>query len=113
MAAKVSVRVMKNGVVVHRHAGANGYHDPSRKHEGATDAPAGHKALGLTAQALANPEGLAKLTAAQKAQHTAALAGQTFWIYPAKAKAEAASVKADAYLSELEALGLVEDFIKV
>lgn len=86
--AKVQVRVQSNGVVVHKHEGANGFHDPSRKHNGAADAPAGHAALGVTVAELTKPEGLGKLTDAQKAQYAKALAGQTFWIYPEKKVAE-------------------------
>lgn len=84
MAGKVSVRVQANGVVVHRHEGANGFHDPSRKHYGAADAVSGHKELGHTTAELLKAEGFNTLTDAQKDQYRKALAGQTFWIYPEK-----------------------------
>lgn len=104
--AKVSVRVQANGVVVHRHEGANGYHDPSRKHYGATDAVSGHKELGYSTQDLWKADGLNALTDAQKDQYKQALAGKTFWIYPEKkAPAQAGLTLEDeqALIAEMDA----------
>lgn len=104
MASKIEVRVMKNGVVVHKHAGANGFHDPSRKHEGKASAVEGHKALNLTTAQLLKADGLDKLTPAQRAQHEAAINGKTAWIYPTK-KVE---VKVKTLEEDLAALDEIE-----
>lgn len=82
---KIMVRVQKNGVVVHKHEGANGFHDPSRKHEAAETTAKGH--LHLNKAKLAKPEGFDSLTEAQQAQYAEALGGKTFWVYPGKKNA--------------------------
>lgn len=85
----VSVRVQANGVVVHRHDGADSWHDPSRKH-GAN--PHYGVAEGLHAQIgkAALLKAAAHLSEADQAQYVEALAGKTFWIYPVKKDAKAA-----------------------
>lgn len=96
--AKVEVRVMKNGVVVHRHEGAESWHDPSRKHGAnphygvASDL---HAKVGKAV--LLKAEGIEKLNAEQQAQYVAALAGKTFWIYSKTA------AKVDAITAQLHA----------
>lgn len=109
MAAKVQVRVQKNGVVVHQHEGANGFHDPSRKHGTMTRFgvnPDLHKELGRVA--LLKADGIAKLTKTEQAQYVEALGGKTFWIYPGKKlAAPAPELVADPF-AELVALKAAE-----
>lgn len=83
--AKVAVRVMKNGIVVHKHEGADGFHGASRNHGTFRGGePSGlHKTIGM--RAMTSADGIGDLTDAQKRQYAEALAGKTFWIYPKKA----------------------------
>jgi hypothetical protein len=114
MASKTSVRVHKTYGLQHKHPGIGYWHMASKKHaedlHGKADA--------------GNPEGLAKLTAAQRKTYAAALEGvmtpeaKAYYAHAAElAKARAAreegreeEFKREAELSELEsqvvALGL-------
>lgn len=94
---KVFVHAQKNGVVVHKHDGANGWHDPSRKHGQMTRFgvdPDLHKSIGN--DAMMEAEGFAALSDADKAQYIEALAGKTFWIYSGKKASDTSTVEADA-----------------
>ena len=89
----VSVRVQANGIVVHRHEGADTWHDPSRKHGanphyGVTEGL--HQAIGKAALLAAAKH----LSEADQAQYVEALAGKTFWIYPVKKEAKDAVAEA-------------------
>ncbi len=100
----VKVRVQKNGVVVHKHEGANGFHDPSRKHNGATSTSEGHLVdLKLNKQHLAKPEGWDALTEEQQTQYAEALAGKTFWIYPTKSTEGMTTEEEQQLIAEMDA----------
>lgn len=100
----VKVRVQKNGVVVHKHEGANGFHDPSRKHEGATSTSEGHLVdLKLNKQHLSKPDGWEKLTEAEQTQYAEALAGKTFWIYPNKKEQGMTTAEEQQLIAEMDA----------
>lgn len=99
--SKIMVRVQKNGVVVHKHEGANGFHDPSRKHEGAETTAKGH--LHLNKAKLAKPEGWDKLTEAEQTQYAEAINGKTFWIYPGKKTSGLTMEEEAALVAEMDA----------
>lgn len=100
----IMVRTQKNGVVVHKHEGANGWHDPSRKHEGAETTQKGH--LHLNKAKLAKPKGFDELTPEEQAQYAEALGGKTFWVYAGKKEAvvnEAEAAEAQDFKNDVVA----------
>lgn len=94
--AKVDVKV-QNGVVVHRHEGAVGFHDPSRKHGTFRGGEASGLHATIGTRAMVKASGVADLTESEKRQYAQALAGKTFWIYPTpKADAPVAATETEA-----------------